>query len=59
MKAKRFGFTEGQDTVRVRVAHVQGLRSSSAASPQEHGQRRVGSRRSAKTAAITASVRGH
>lgn len=60
MKAKRFGFEEGQDyrTARGRsgrVQAVQGLRASSAASPQERGNRRQNTRATARAAAIRAS----
>ena len=55
-KAKRFSFQEGQDhVVPVRVTRVQGLRSSSAASPQAHSPRRQRSRAAARTVAIQGS----
>lgn len=60
MKAKRFSFEEGQDykTARGRngrVQAVQGLRASSATTPQERGNRRQGTRATATAAAIRAS----
>ena len=57
-KAKRFRFTEGQDYVLpARVTHVQGLRSSSAAGPQDRqSPRRERSRSAARGAAIRRSA---
>ena len=55
-KAKRFAFAEGQDyTVPARVSHVQGLRQSYAASPQDHSPRRERARSAARKAAIQRS----
>jgi hypothetical protein len=55
-----FGFQEGQDHIvaapsRARVAHVQGLRTSSAAGTQDHSPRRQRSRGAARQAAIRGS----
>jgi hypothetical protein len=52
-KAKRFAFTEGQDSPR--VTRVQDLRRSSAASPQDHSPRRQRSRSASRNAAIQRS----
>lgn len=52
-KAKRFGFQQGQDyQVPAHVHRVQGLRASSAATPQDHSPRRQRSRSAARAAAI-------
>lgn len=55
-KAKRFGFQQGQDyQVPTHVRRVQGLRASSAASPQDHSPRRQRSRSAVRAAAIRGS----